>query len=187
MADHQISGAVTPGPPNDQVEQRGFSTLIIGSVGGRHDQSQGHATPIHQHMPLAPQLGPIPRVFACFRTSRRGGNNGTVQDLPVPSDAALMVIGTHLIRPNLFKDSHPLPFLKPAMAGTARTELGGDRLPLTTGAQTIENAPRTFRKATMGRARRSGGGFGGQIFHEHCPQLILHLTKEVNPPLPLLF
>ena len=119
---------------------------------------------IHEDMPFATRLGTIGRVLACLCAAQRSRNDGIVQDLPVPGDAAFLIIGADAIGANLFKDTARLPFLKPSVTRTARTKLGGKRLPLTAGAEAIDYATEYLAKRNNGACLPVQWWFGGQIF-----------------------
>jgi hypothetical protein len=129
--------------------------LLIVAVGPGHHQPQRRASLVTDDMALAPQFGPIRRVLVGFRAAQWGLRRGTIQRLPEPQDAPLVVILAEQQAPQPGEDASAPPLLKAAMQGRTRPELLGRVLPLRAGAQHVEDAVEDGAVGEGGAARRA--------------------------------
>ena len=146
---------------------------------------------------LRPFFSPIRGVGAHAFDGQRSLSQASIQALPAPGDALHLIVLSQAGLPNLQEKAFSLPLLEVSVHGAGAAKLPGQCLPLTAGAQHIDNGrknlPRGHRlSAPSGLApvlavRRPFPHRNQQLnlapqHVRHCPRLYLcHLEPYLRP------
>jgi len=106
----------------------------------------GAPRPSTSRLRLVPFFPPIGRVISHGLLRQRRFALCPVQALPFPSDSRQVVILRQPSAPQAHKESFLLPWLKVMVNGAGAAETLGERLPLTTGAEHIDDGGKNLAR-----------------------------------------
>jgi hypothetical protein len=128
------------GPRDRYSVQRRLQQSAIGGIRATDHEAQRHALFIHQQTPLGAQFAAIGRIFpGLFAAQWRFGHR-PIRRLPLPRQAFEFVVLGESGLPHPPEDTRAYPLLKIPMSGFARAQFLRQRVPLTAGAQDVQDA-----------------------------------------------